>query len=74
MAPLTLLIIRHAEKPKEDGDKPTEFGPGPGFTDEGEEDDKSLVIRGSGYLVPTNADVNKISVIVLPMGPLLNWL
>ena len=46
MAPLTLLIIRHAEKPKEDGDKPKEFGPGPGFTDEGEEDDKSLVIRG----------------------------
>jgi hypothetical protein len=43
MAPLTLLIIRHAEKP---GDKPKEFGRGPGFTDEGEEDDKSLVIRG----------------------------
>jgi hypothetical protein len=46
MVPLTLLIIRHAEKPKEQGDKPNEFWPGPGFTDKGEEDDKSLVIRG----------------------------
>ena len=39
MTPLTLLIIRHAEKPDE-------AWPGPGFTENGIEDDKSLVIRG----------------------------
>jgi hypothetical protein len=36
---LTLMIIRHAEKPKE-------AWPGPGLTNEGEIDKKSLVIRG----------------------------
>jgi hypothetical protein len=36
---LTLLIIRH-------GEKPVEAFPGSGFTEEGDEDDKSLVIRG----------------------------
>jgi hypothetical protein len=36
---LTVLIIRHAEKPDE-------TWPGPGLTDRGVEDDKSLVIRG----------------------------
>ena len=36
---LTLLIIRHAEKPKE-------TWPGPGLSDQGVEDNKSLVIRG----------------------------
>ena len=39
MTPLTLLIIRHAEKPDE-------AWPGPGFTENGIEDGKSLVIRG----------------------------
>src|SRR5689334_5375880 len=39
MAALTLLIIRHAEKPGE------AFA-GPGFTIGGEADDESLVIRG----------------------------
>src|SRR5437870_12313683 len=39
MAALTVLIIRHAEKPKE-------AWPGPGLTDQGEADHKSLVIRG----------------------------
>jgi hypothetical protein len=39
MDALTLLIIRHAEKP---GDA----WPGPGLTDKGVADDKSLVIRG----------------------------
>jgi hypothetical protein len=39
MAALTLLIIRHAEKPKESW-------PGPGLTVDGVPDDKSLVIRG----------------------------
>jgi hypothetical protein len=39
MSSLTLLIIRHAEKPKE-------AWPGPGLTDQGVEDNKSLVIRG----------------------------
>src|SRR5271154_3647228 len=39
MTPLTLLIIRHAEKPDE-------AWPGPGLTENGIEDDKSLVIRG----------------------------
>jgi hypothetical protein len=37
--PLTILIIRHAEKPGE-------IWPGPGLTQEGKEDEKSLVIRG----------------------------
>jgi hypothetical protein len=36
---LTLLIIRHAEKPDESW-------PGPGLTEEGREDKESLVIRG----------------------------
>ena len=36
---LTILVIRHAEKPDE-------TWPGPGLTDHGIEDDKSLVIRG----------------------------
>jgi broad specificity phosphatase PhoE len=35
----TLIMIRHAEKP---GGK----WPGPGFTEDGEEDEESLVIRG----------------------------
>ncbi|HEY4165122.1 MAG TPA: histidine phosphatase family protein [Reyranella sp.] len=39
MAALTLLIIRHAEKPGENW-------PGPGLTLDGAPDDKSLVIRG----------------------------
>jgi hypothetical protein len=39
MSALTLMIIRH-------GDKPARGWPGPGDTFEGEEDDKSLVIRG----------------------------
>jgi hypothetical protein len=39
MTPLTLLIIRHAEKPDE-------AWPGPGFTENGIKDHKSLVIRG----------------------------
>jgi len=39
MAALTLIIIRHAEKPKEEW-------PGPGLTIEGSPDDKSLVLRG----------------------------
>jgi hypothetical protein len=39
MSSLTLLIIRHAEKPGEGF-------PGDGFTEAGEADDKSLVIRG----------------------------
>jgi hypothetical protein len=39
MSTLTLLIIRHAEKPGEGF-------PGNGFTEEGQDDDKSLVIRG----------------------------
>ena len=39
MAKLTVLMIRHAEKPKEDW-------PGPGLTVDGQDDDKSLVIRG----------------------------
>jgi hypothetical protein len=39
MSSLTILIIRHAEKPDEDW-------PGPGFTDKGQEDSESLVIRG----------------------------
>src|SRR5215469_3664697 len=38
-SPLTIFIIRHAEKPGE-------IWPGPGLTREGKEDDKSLVIRG----------------------------
>jgi hypothetical protein len=38
-SPLTILIIRHAEKPGE-------IWPGPGLTREGNADDKSLVIRG----------------------------
>lgn len=36
---LTILVIRHAEKPDE-------AWPGPGLTDHGIKDDKSLVIRG----------------------------
>jgi hypothetical protein len=39
MSSLTLLIIRHAEKPDEGF-------PGNGFTEAGDSDDKSLVIRG----------------------------
>jgi hypothetical protein len=39
MPNLTILIIRHAEKPDE-------AWPGPGLTPDGSEDDKSLVIRG----------------------------
>jgi len=39
MSSLTLLIIRHAEKPGEGF-------PGNGVTEAGENDDKSLVIRG----------------------------
>lgn len=38
-SPLTILIIRHAEKPGE-------IWPGPGLSREGKEDEKSLVIRG----------------------------
>ena len=38
-SPLTILIIRHAEKPGE-------IWLGPGLTREGKEDDKSLIIRG----------------------------
>jgi hypothetical protein len=38
-SPLTVFIIRHAEKPGE-------IWPGPGLTAEGRTDDKSLVIRG----------------------------
>ena len=37
--PLTILIIRHAEKPGG-------TWPGPGLTSEGKEDEKSLVLRG----------------------------
>ena len=36
---LTILIIRHAEKPDE-------AWPGPGLTEQGENDTESLVIRG----------------------------
>jgi hypothetical protein len=39
MSALSVLIIRHAEKPKESW-------PGPGLTSEGSVDQKSLVIRG----------------------------
>src|SRR5271166_753815 len=39
MSALTILIIRHAEKPEESW-------PGPGFTSDGIADKKSLVIRG----------------------------
>lgn len=39
MSPLTLFIIRHAEKPGE-------AWPGPGLTEGGKEDSESLVIRG----------------------------
>ena len=39
MSQLTVLIIRHAEKPEGSW-------PGPGLTDQGKEDSKSLVIRG----------------------------
>lgn len=39
MSALTLLMIRHAEKPKEDWH-------GPGLTHKGEQDKESLVIRG----------------------------
>jgi hypothetical protein len=39
MNSLTLVIIRHAEKPGE-------AFPGDGFTEDGDQDDKSLVIRG----------------------------
>jgi hypothetical protein len=39
MSPLTILIIRHAEKPGEDW-------PGPGLSEDGQEDTESLVIRG----------------------------
>jgi hypothetical protein len=39
LSDLTILIIRHAEKPFRDW-------PGPGLTDAGNQDDKSLVIRG----------------------------
>jgi hypothetical protein len=39
MSALTILIIRHAEKPGENW-------PGPGLTEDGKEDTESLVIRG----------------------------
>lgn len=39
MPALTLLLIRHAEKPKEEW-------PGPGLTSDGKPHDESLVIRG----------------------------
>ena len=39
MSMLTIYFIRHAEKPNE-------LWPGPGLTDEGIPDTKSLVIRG----------------------------
>jgi len=39
MTALTLLIIRHAEKPGEDW-------PGPGLTEDGQQDTESLIIRG----------------------------
>jgi hypothetical protein len=39
MSALTLLVIRHAEKPGENW-------PGPGLTEQGEADKESLVIRG----------------------------
>ena len=39
MSALTLMIIRHAEKPKE-------AWPGPGLTADGVADDKCLVVRG----------------------------
>ena len=39
MSALTILIIRHGEKPKEDW-------PGPGLAIDGTEDEQSLVIRG----------------------------
>lgn len=39
LTPLTVLIIRHAEKPNESW-------PGPGLTPDGEKDKESLVIRG----------------------------
>jgi hypothetical protein len=42
MSALTILIIRHAEKP----DDPKAAWPGKGFTQEGVVDEKSLVIRG----------------------------
>jgi hypothetical protein len=41
MSALTLLVIRHAEKPDQSW-------PGPGFTEDGVPDPKSLVIRGWG--------------------------
>ncbi len=39
MSDLTLMLIRHAEKPKENW-------PGPGLNSDGVEDKKSLVVRG----------------------------
>jgi hypothetical protein len=42
MSSLTILIIRHAEKPND----PKAPWPGDGFTERGAVDDKSLVIRG----------------------------
>jgi hypothetical protein len=39
MSALTILLVRHAEKPGEDF-------PGPGLTPDGKKNDKSLVIRG----------------------------
>lgn len=39
MSALTILIIRHAEKPGENW-------PGPGLTEDGQKDKESLVIRG----------------------------
>jgi len=42
MSGLTILIIRHAEKPND----PKASWPGTGFTELGEVDEKSLVIRG----------------------------
>ena len=39
MSALTVLLVRHAEKPGRNF-------PGPGMTSEGAEDDKSLIIRG----------------------------
>jgi hypothetical protein len=43
MAALTILIIRHAEKPAE---KPEDPDLGPGLTEMGETDSESLVVRG----------------------------
>jgi hypothetical protein len=47
MSALTVLIIRHAEKPRDaHAEKPRGAWPGPGLTEDGNPDKKSLVIRG----------------------------